>query len=420
MSLQVRLIDLVIAFSSALDLVSRTVADHHIKVGYLATRLAERLGVCEGNRGELLLAALLHDVGAMPLKLKLEDLVFEQEMEAHALAGWALIGSCPRLATASELVRFHHTAWVNDEHPNESVRELSSIIHLADRVDVSMRRWQSDSAQVDRVMNVLQKGRGSAFSAMHLDAMRDMLHDPEVLAGIDAPRSYLYGRAGGHLENEELDTQGVISFSNLFSLVIDSRSPFTATHSSGVAETARMLGRWVGLGAEEGQKLFVAGLLHDIGKLGVPLSILEKPGPLDADEMAQMQLHAVRSKALLDSVSGFEDISVWGASHHERMNGSGYPSGVAAGSLPLPSRIVAVADVFTAITEDRPYRRGMSLDVACDVLRQQAHASLLDADLVALLLERISEVDAARRVMQASARKGFDTAYAYCKHHQGE
>lgn len=414
MTLQVRLIDLVVAFSRALDHVSRAVADHHIHVGYIAARLGERLGLDDRDRCELLLAALLHDVGAISLKTGLDGLIFEQRADEHARAGWALIGTCPRLAAAGEIVLHHHDAWADAEPRLDRARRLGAIVHLADRVDVQFRRFEPLPPQVPKVLKRLEAGRGHLFAPEHLDALADMLHDPSVVKGIETPSARLDSGLGARYEDEMLDTGGVISFSNLFSLVIDSRSPFTATHSTGVAETARLLSLWAGMGEEVAQQVFVAGLLHDIGKLGVPLDILEKPAPLTPDEMVEMQRHAERSKSILDTVPGLEDVSRWGSLHHERMDGSGYPFGLKGHELTLPSRIIAVADVFTAIAEDRPYRRGMPLETACSVLRSQSRDGLLDGDLVALLLRNIDDADCARRKAQSRARSSFDEAYDIC------
>lgn len=414
MTLQVRLIDLVVAFSRALDHVSRAVSDHHIHVGYFAARLGERLGLDARDRCELLLSALLHDVGAISLKTGLDGLLFEQNADAHARAGWALIGTCPRLAAAGEVVLHHHAAWEDVADDLDGAKRLGAIVHLADRLDVQLRRSEPLAPQLTRAFTKLEPGRGRLFSPEHLDALRDMLDDPQVREGVEDPSIGLHSGPGARLEEEILDTEGVISFSNLFSLVIDSRSPFTATHSSGVAETARLLAMRAGLGHDVAQKVFVAGLLHDIGKLGVPLSILEKPGPLDAAEMCEMQLHAGRSKTILDAVPGFDEVSRWGALHHERLDGSGYPFGLRGDELEVPSRIIAVADVFTAIAEDRPYRRGMPLETACGVLRGQVRDGLLDGDLAGLLLNDIDEADCARRKAQARARSSFDEAYDIC------
>lgn len=107
-------------------------------------------------------------------------------------------------------------------------------------------------------------------------------------------------------------------------------------------------------------------------------------------------------------------VSRWGALHHERLDGSGYPFGLRGDELEVPSRIIAVADVFTAIAEDRPYRRGMPLETACGVLRGQVRDGLLDGDLAGLLLNDIDEADCARRKAQARARSSFDEAYDIC------
>ena len=405
--LQVRLIDLTVAFSRALDLVSPAVASHHVHVGFIAARLAERLGLPDRDRCELLLASLMHDAGAVPLKAALEGLMFEQDMDAHSRAGSVMLGTCPRLADAAQLVRYHHEPWCHGSDA-DAVPEAAHIIHMADRLDVQLRRGEDPAQQFPRALERLERGRSIMFRPEVLDALHDLTADPDFAAGLRAPECHLHTGAGERLEEETLDPDGIISFSSLFSLVIDSRSPFTATHSSGVAETARLLGRWAGFNGTQSKSLYVAGLLHDIGKLGVPLDILEKPGRLDDEEMRLMRRHAEHSMDILASVPGFTKVATWGALHHERMDGSGYPYGLAGDDLPLPARIVAVADVFTAIAEDRPYRGGMPPDAARAVLREQARDGKLDADLVDLLLSRYEDMDEARRQAQELARGEFD------------
>uniref|UniRef100_B8DRK0 Metal dependent phosphohydrolase n=1 Tax=Nitratidesulfovibrio vulgaris (strain DSM 19637 / Miyazaki F) TaxID=883 RepID=B8DRK0_NITV9 len=413
--LEVRLIDLTVAFSRALDLVSPAVAAHHVHVGFIAARLAERLGLPDRDRCELLLASLMHDAGAVPLKAALEGLVFEQDMDSHSRAGAVMLGTCPRLAEAARLVRHHHAPWCHGRK-EDGVPAIAHLIHLADRLVVQLRRDEDPARQFSRALKRLERGRSILFRPDALDALHDLTVDPDFAAGLRAPECHLHTGAGHRLEGEVLDADGIISFSALFSLVIDSRSPFTATHSSGVAETARLLARWAGFDGPQGKALYVAGLLHDIGKLGVPLDILEKPGRLDEQEMAGMRRHAAHSMDILASVPGFTSVATWGALHHERMDGSGYPYGLTGDDLPLPARIVAVADVFTAIAEDRPYRRGMPPEAARAVLRDQARDGKLDGGLVDLLLSRYEEMDDARRQAQERARHEFGLVRAALEH----
>ena len=141
------------------------------------------------------------------------------------------------------------------------------------------------------------------------------------------------------------------------------------------------LGRLTGMGQDDLDTLFVAGMLHDIGKLGIPLALLEKPGQLTDEEFPKVKRHADLSRLWLDAVPGFERVSVWGGGHHERLDGKGYPLGLKGEEIPLPSRIMAIADVFTALTEDRPYRKGMTPPEALRIVKGMVKQGHLDGDL---------------------------------------
>ena len=183
-----------------------------------------------------------------------------------------------------------------------------------------------------------------------------------------------------------------------------------------MAYTARALLQRSGLAsAEEYTTIFVAGLLHDIGKLAVPTEILEKPAALTPEEFAVIQRHAGVGLDLLGSVPGFACIRTWGGLHHERPDGSGYPLGLSGRQLPLPARIMAVADVFTALTEDRPYRKGMQIDDTLTVMRDMAGRSALDADVVRLLADDVARINRARLDGQRKAAENFQQLRALCR-----
>ena len=143
-----------------------------------------------------------------------------------------------------------------------------------------------------------------------------------------------------------------------FAEVIDTKSPYTYNHSLGVARAAVEIAEGLGLAPQTVTMVRRAALLHDIGKLSVSNSILEKPGALSDDEWRVMKLHPAYTRMILQTISGFEHLAFVASVHHERLDGSGYPDGLAADELPLTARIVCVADTFQAITEDRPYRAG--------------------------------------------------------------
>lgn len=155
-----------------------------------------------------------------------------------------------------------------------------------------------------------------------------------------------------------------------FAQIIDSKSPFTSGHSRRVALYSEMIAQEMNYSAERRRWLGRAALLHDIGKLGVSNLILDKNGKLDDEEWVQMKAHAVWSERILARVSVLRDIAVIGGAHHERLDGKGYPKGLSGEEIEIDTRIVSVADVFDALTADRPYRAAMPVDKALDIMRR--------------------------------------------------
>jgi HD-GYP domain-containing protein (c-di-GMP phosphodiesterase class II) len=157
-----------------------------------------------------------------------------------------------------------------------------------------------------------------------------------------------------------------------FADIIDAKSPFTFNHSTRVADSARFIAGELGMDAEEQRRIARAGLLHDIGKLGVSSRILEKCGPLDRLEWAEIQRHPQHSLAILSRVAAFGHFAWTASTHHEKLDGSGYPWKLRAAQLDEPARILAVADMYDALTSDRPYRRGLPHAEAMDILWSEA------------------------------------------------
>jgi HD-GYP domain-containing protein (c-di-GMP phosphodiesterase class II) len=169
-----------------------------------------------------------------------------------------------------------------------------------------------------------------------------------------------------------------------FAEVVDAKSHFTFRHSVGVTDVASAIGTAMGLKPERKQLLHRAALLHDLGKLRVPNSILDKPGKLDGPEWSVMREHPALTRAILDRVKQFGELAYIAGAHHEKLDGSGYPDGLRAEELSLEARILAVADVYGALVEDRPYRRGFEPEQALAMLGRDVPVKL-DADCLQAL-----------------------------------
>jgi diguanylate cyclase (GGDEF)-like protein/putative nucleotidyltransferase with HDIG domain len=183
------------------------------------------------------------------------------------------------------------------------------------------------------------------------------------------------------LAEDEHHTQTLAS---ALALAVDAKDSYTRSHCQTVSQLCVVIANELGLDAERLPRLRLAGLLHDVGKIGIPDSILQKPGPLTDPEYEQMKTHSVLGAGILEAADMRVEAD-WVRHHHERIDGSGYPDGLAGEDIPLESRIILVADAFEAMTTDRPYRLAPGQSYAIDELRRHA-GTQFDAAIVEALV----------------------------------
>jgi putative nucleotidyltransferase with HDIG domain len=155
-----------------------------------------------------------------------------------------------------------------------------------------------------------------------------------------------------------------LSFATALVATLDARDQYTAGHSAAVAIYARDIAERMGLSEEQQELVHLCGLVHDIGKIGLPAGLLEKPGPLTLDERRQMETHSEIGERILRNVDDYAEIADVVRSHHERIDGMGYPDGIHGDEIPLLARIIGVADAYDAMTSDRPYRAALPSRIA--------------------------------------------------------
>ncbi len=400
--LQVQIIDLVEGISRALDSMTTDLANHHKRTAIVALRIAEVQGFSSTTCRYIRNAALLHDIGALLLRRDITIKDIEKNLFQHAVASWTLLSHCEVLAPLANMVLYHHTPWhQHTSMPQERHEDAryGALINLADTVDILLRH-HSHFSDVLQLIQAMPKGTfvpEDVEALAHIFALEDFTE--YFRRGFPKPQVPFTPRT--------LNTQEIIAFSSIFSYVIDSRSPSTATHTVGVAEQSRNLYALTGASEDAINDLYVAGLLHDIGKIGVPANLIEKNGKLSMDEFNIVQQHASISKQILMPIPGLEKVGFWAASHHERLDGKGYPSGLSAVDLPLEARVIAIADVLTALTEDRPYRSGLPVQKAFTILQSMVQSGALDGDLMGLVHDNLTMLEDCRRQAQNAAATRF-------------
>ncbi|MCC5910501.1 MAG: HD domain-containing protein [Clostridiaceae bacterium] len=410
--MEVPLSDLVLSLSHAVDLISPAVHNHHKQVAYIAYSIGKELNLPLERQNKLLIASLLHDVGGLSAKDRIDALSFEaNNPHDHAEIGYLLLKNSSKFLEVAKIIRYHHMPWHHDEGKLENYKEIpleSYIIHLADRISVLVNTEEEVITQVKGISDTIEKKYKQIFHPQLLDIFKILKQREYFWFDIVTP--HLDNKLKKMLFscNETLDIEELLGIAKIFAHIIDFRSRFTAVHSSGVAEVAQELGKLTGWSDKECKKLKIAGYLHDLGKLAIPNYILEKKGKLSYEEYNRMKAHAYYSYYLLDNIRGLEDIKEYGALHHERLDAKGYPFHKKEEELKKGARIMAVADVFTAIKEDRPYRGGMTNKEAMRVLKEMSKNKAIDSDIIDLLIGNFEEVNEIRHQAQTAALKEYE------------
>jgi len=193
------------------------------------------------------------------------------------------------------------------------------------------------------------------------------------------------------MDNVYYDTEDIKKFAFCFAEIIDNRSPFTFSHSKGIAILARKSAKYLGYDSETQSKMYIAGLLHDIGKLDVPIEILHKNGPLTKEERFEINKHTYFTKKILEQIDGFEDIVAIAANHHEKIDGTGYPYKIPGHRLSELERVMSICDVYQALTEERPYRPKLPLERVWEIIHHMSENQHLDGDLFKRLQQALQD-----------------------------
>ena len=390
----------VYALSDALDLVGVDDVAHGKRVGIMSANCAKALGWSEDEQALMFDLGMLHDIGVSSTQTHLHLLQeFDwPDAQGHAKLGCQLLQAFEPLAHLALPVRYHHTRWdqltqgVEDAlTPQQALQ--ANLIYLTDRVDTFAAPHYGGQLfdHVDDIRSRVRSVSGTYFAPELVEGFVQASQS-EAFWFMLEPRSvqlYLQDQLGRG-QRPRVGLQELRALALIFGRIVDAKSPFTATHSQGVARLARLLAAKMGIDPLTCDKLEIAGLLHDLGKLRVPDEVLNKTDKLDAHERHIMNAHSFETFQILRKIDGFEDIAIWAAYHHEEPGGTGYPFHVPEAGLSLEARILRVADIFQAVAQDRPYRLGMSDDEIHGLLLKLTAQNKLDAAVVDVVLSDIA------------------------------
>ncbi|MCF5865921.1 HD-GYP domain-containing protein [Aeromonas veronii] len=436
-----RLAELIGSLSHALDMTEGQPRGHCIRCCWIGSRLGERLGLDARLRHDLYYTLLLKDLGCSSNAARIcelyltDDLHFKRDFKlvdgslsevvnfvlGHTGLQADLLGRFRSLfhifrngdQIANELIhtRCHRGADIArqlrfsddvadgilslDEHWNgkgrplqlagEAIPLFSRIALLCQVVDVLHA-----AAGPDAALKELRERSGSWFDPALVREF-EALADEEFWQGLADPRltEWVLVHPAGQGE-VALDEDYLDEIAAAFGQVVDSKSPYTAGHSGRVALYTDILATQMGLSEPRRRWLKRGALLHDVGKLGVSNAILDKPGKLDAQEWAAVQMHAAYTEEILSRIGAFEELAQVAGAHHERLDGKGYPKGLKGNEITLETRIITTADIFDAITAKRPYRGAIPVPQALDMMAENL-GTAIDPDCFAALQAGIQD-----------------------------
>jgi len=380
------------AISYALDCIEREVAGvttgHAKRVAYICAVMGKSIGLDDTQLAELAACAIMHDSALTELLTEGygEDINLVEKMflSAHCILGERNMSEMPFSAEIKNAVLYHHEN-ADGSGPFGLIAEetplYAQLIHFGDILDVNCNFGERTINKYTQVCKFIDDNNGNVFDSkicvlfesLFNGSMIEDLYNKDMIIILEKviPRKYF---------DYKIDM--IVKIMNVFARIIDYKSKFTKNHSIGVAKKALKMGEYYGFDEDKCCRLYIAGILHDIGKMAIGNEILEKPGKLTAEEFDIMKNHALYTFEILSEINGSKDIASWAASHHEKINGSGYPFGRTAEQLNHEDRLLACIDIYQALREDRPYKKGFTHEESIETLKKMAKDMLVDAQIV--------------------------------------
>lgn len=399
MTINVDLRHAVYALSDALDLVGVDDVAHGKRVGLMAAECARALGLSSDEVAFLFDLGLLHDIGVSSTQTH-QHLVSEFDWagsQVHAEVGHKLLAGFAPLADMALPVKYHHTPWdkLVTLCSDPDLCRKANLIFLVDRVDALTAPYYASNSvllHTEEIRAAIAQHAGSYFDPALVSVFMDVSRT-EAFWLLLEPRSVQAYQQDMLATSRAtpISRQALRQLAEIFSRIVDAKSPFTATHSLGVAHLARYLARQMQVSEERCDQLEIAGLLHDLGKLRVPDEILEKPAKLDKTERAIINAHSFETFQILRNIEGFQEIAHWAAYHHEEPDGTGYPFHLLEKDMPLEARILRVADIFQAMVQNRPYRKGLNETEVMQFMWHLVSEGRIQEDIVQVLAQHIHE-----------------------------
>ena len=380
--------------------------DHGKRVSFLVYKMLKKQNKYTTKQvRDICLLALIHDIGAYKTEEVRNMVAFETgAVWEHSTYGYLFVKHFSPLKDLAPMLLFHHASLKELEYVHPGYREVTQIIFLADRIDVlalsEIEQWEQFTGYFDEF-------RGILFDSEIIDLFfkGEGCIEPDDLE-FDYPPEF-----NEILYKSEFSAEEVNSFMDMVILSIEFRSPQTMNHTFTLVKACEILGKKAGLTDEQLEDLKTGALLHDLGKVGVPLQILESTEQLSPDELEKMKAHIDVTKEILDNNVSPAVLSI-ATNHHEKLDGSGYGVGLKGDELSISDRLLAVADIFCALCSRRSYKLQMPKEKLVSIMEDMKADGLIDPNLTDLAAQHYEELTAAIDEITLALGKTYNDLWA--------
>ncbi len=405
--------EMLMSFSEALNLVDDRLTDHHKQVAYICYEMGKQLKLDPTLHKELVMLALVHDLGAFKEQERTRMLSFEVEnVMEHAVTGYLLLQKIGFYRPFAKAILYHHTFYLggkNFEDVEPKIAMLSQLIFIADRISVAVISSQKNVlSSVGGIMTTIVEGSGYLFNPEYVDAMLELRRYDYFWLNLTTENKDTIIRSFLNTNEAFIGYEVFKEFTKMFVYSMDFRSRFTATHSAGVAAVARRIAELMNMSVYQCNMLEIAGYYHDIGKLMVPYEVLNKPGKLTLEEYNIIRQHPYYTYHILDKIKGMSYIREISAYHHEMIDGKGYPFRLEAKDLSEESKLLTIADIFTALTEQRPYRNAANSIEIQKLFKSLVKQGKIEGNISDTVVARCDELFELNHKVQNEVIEEFD------------
>lgn len=387
------------AIESAVSLVGMNDINHGKRVAYIAYKIGKEHGYTEETLDYIVQLGMLHDCGVSSDRMhaNLANEFDWKDADIHCNTGYKILKYSNVLAKYANPIRYHHTKYIDLKEMNidEEEKEYSNLIFLADRIDIKAFPHYNndiDEYKITLVSEMIEQYSNIYFDPELVESFIAAQEKSSFWPGLkeDAIMDF-FSKIKLKSDTLYLNINEVMQIALILSYLVDQKSSFTGQHSFCVAELAGLIAKIKGFSYLDCQKIKIAGLLHDLGKLSIPDEILNKSDRLNNNELEIMGKHSLVTYRILSLIDGFKDITQWAACHHEYLNGEGYPFRIKENDISIESRIIAVADVFQALVQERPYRKSLCSNEVISILDKMVNQKKLDVNIVDVVKNNIKD-----------------------------